>query len=279
MKKLFILFTLFSFSCINAIELELDMAIGTQFSGSSGTLVYTKDFWKGSEADINHDSNLNFYSWMEIRTDQKYWPKMRFEVSRLVTEGSSDIRMKINQPQIEAIVTQITEKFNITEDITQFDTGSKLRQNTYEVYLYYEYFEKTGFPTIGLGGGVKIFDFAYNALVIDTDFFTLEGLEFTDSGKGTAPMAFLKSRYDVDTDDGTTIALQAEGRGYFFGDSTLYDYLLKAEFLMPYNKETDIGFEFGYKASYYDIAGDDIVKVGGDMNNGGVYFGLVGHFR
>ncbi len=278
MRKIIMLFLFFVTTSVTAIEMEIDVAAGTQFSGANGTLVYTKDFWKDSTAAIEHDSNLNFYSWMEVRTDKKYWPKMRVEISRFVTEGSSNINININNAVAQGLIDQVKSKFP-SLDITSFDTGSKLKQNSYELYLYYEYFEDSGFPTIGIGGGAKYFDFAYNALVIDFEEFTLEGLEFTDSGSGTAPMLFLKSKYDLDTDDGTVIRLQGELRGYFFGDSTIYDYLAKMEFLMPYNKDADVGFEFGYKYSYYDIQGEDIVKVGGNMSNNGIYFGVVGHFR
>lgn len=166
MKKIIaILFLFFVITSVNAIEVEIDMGVGTQFSGAKGTLVYTKDFWKDSTAVIEHDSNLNFYSWMELRTNKKYWPKMRIEISRLVTEGISDIDININSSITQGLVNQIKTKFP-TLDITNFYTSSKLEQNSYELYLYYEYFENREFPTIGIGGGAKYFDFAYNALVI-----------------------------------------------------------------------------------------------------------------
>ncbi len=270
MGKIIVFISLLGVLSLCALELEVDMAVGTHYSDASGKLVYRKAFWENSSGDIDHETTSNTYAWLEIRSDNSYLPTLRLDVTNLQTEGQSFVHIESN-PTIDGTIALIEENsiFTINDKIYK----SRLAQNTYSMTLYYEYFKKRSFPSLGIGIGIKKFDFDYSATIVD-------GLVFNDNGNGTVPMLYLKSRYELKTaeDDSERIAFEVAGKGYF-GDSTIYDYYAKLEFLMPYNKNSDLGFELGYKLSYYDIQGEDIVNVGGDMGNKGIYFGFVGHFR
>lgn len=265
-----LLFSLLGALSVSAFELEVDMAVGTHYSDASGTLIYRKDFWENSSGVINHDTETNFYSWLELRSDNSYLPTLRLDVTKVKTIGQSFVHIESNE-YIDKAIEFIED--NTPIDISDKLYNSRLTQNTYEATLYYEFYKKRAFPSIGIGLGVKKFDFDYSATIID-------GLEFNDNGDGVVPLLYLKSRYEIvsGAEDSEVISLEFAGKGYF-GDSTIYDYYGKVEFLMPYNKTSDLGFELGYKLSYYDIQGEDIVNVGGDMQNQGIYFGFVGHFR
>ena len=274
MKKIILLLSCFSLLSLSAFELEIDMGTGVQYTGAEGKLVYAKDTWAGSSAEIDHASSTNFYLWTDISSDQAYWPKMRLEYSHVKTKGNSVIDVQSGDPVIQALIDAIDTKLvDIGLSLNGLTLDSYLSQSTYEGYLYYEYFEKSNYPTLGFGLGAKIFDFTYRATIVD-------GLEFTDNGGETVPLLFFKSRYELDKeDDSAQLSFEATGKVYLFGDSTIYDYLVKTDFMMQYNETTDIGFELGYKTSFYDIKGSDINTVGGDMSNSGIFVGLVGHFR
>ena len=277
MKRIVLFLSCLSVFSLSAFELDIDMGGGAQYTGAEGNLVYAKDTWKGSSAKIDHESSVNFYTWVNLETDQAYWPKMRLEYSHIKTEGTSNMSVNSGNILIDTAIDLLNDKLiEIGIDLKDLTRNSRLDQSTYEAFLYYEYFEDTSFPTFGVGLGAKMFDFAYSATIIDG----VDGLEFTDNGGETVPLLFFKSRYELDKeDDSAQLSFEATGKVYLFGDSTIYDYMVKTDFMMQYNETTDIGFELGYKASFYDIKGSDINTVGGDMSNSGIYVGLVGHFR
>lgn len=256
---------------MNAFELEVDVGVGSHYSGANGNLIYIKEFWKDSSAKIEHENEATFYTWAEFSSDQKYFPKLRVEYASLNTKGRSLIHIN-STPEINALINAIEDKVPLIT-INNIYYDSSLVLNTYEGYLYYEYFQESEFPTIGLGIGLKKFDFSYSATII-------EGLEFTDNGGDTAPLLFFKSRYELDKEsDGAQLSFEVNGKVFVFGDSDIYDYYLKLDFIMPYNKTTDIGMELGYKETFYDIKGGDITTVGGTMTTSGIFFGFVGHFK
>jgi len=272
MKKIMLVCMLLSFTHLSAFELEINMGAGGYYTGSMGKLIYTKDFWKNSSGDIDHASDVSYQAWTEISSDMAYWPKLRLEFSTLDTRGQSFIHIDANDG-INTIIELIEDNVGGLFKINNTYYDSRLRQNTYEAYLFYEYFEDTGYPTLGLGAGFKEFQFSYTATI-------LEGLVFTDNGGDSIPMIFARSRYEFDKEeDGAQLGAEISGKALVGGDSNIYDTYAKVDFLMPYNKTTDIGIEFGYKLTYYDIKGSDIKTVGGDMQTSGVFFSFVGHFR
>ena len=270
MKKIIVLLSLFFGLSLNALELEVDVGAGYHYSGANGELVYTKEFWKDSTARIEHANSATFYTWAEFSSDQDYWPKLRVELTSLDTKGRSFIHIDSTNT-INSLINAIEGQLPVNINNTYYD--SRLTLNTYEGYLYYEYFEKSDLPTLGFGLGLKKFDFAYSATII-------EGLEFTDNGGDIIPLLFFKSRYLFDDKgNGSSLSFEVDGKWYVFGDSTVYEYLVKTDFMMKYNDDTNIGLEFGWKQSLIDIKGSDIDTVGGHMGTAGAYLGLVAHFK
>ena len=271
MKKIVLLVSFLSFISLYAVELEIDVGGGLHFAGANGKLIYQKETWKGSTADIDHGTSTNFYAWTEINSDIKYAPTLRMEISRNSTIGSSFVHIDAGQV-INNIISYIEQQIPLVK-INNKDYDSRLVMNTYEAFAYYEYFKKSGYPTVGVGAGVKVFEFDYSATIID-------GLEFNDNGGDSVPMVFLKSRYELmDKDEELQVGVQGDLKMLVFADSNIYDYVVKMDMMMKYNETTDLGLEFGYRDTYFNIKGADIAKVGGSMNNAGVFVGFVGHFR
>lgn len=188
------------------------------------------------------------------------------------TSGSSLIHIN-STPAVNTLIEAIEDNLGGLVKINNTFYDSRLVQNNYEAYLYYEYFEKSDYPSLGLGIGVKKFDFSYNATLI-------YGLEFTDNGGDTIPLIYARSRYNIFTEsDATALNFEVNAKVFIFGDSDIYDYFLKFEYMILYNSQTNIGLEFGYKETYIDIKGEEIDTVGGNMKTKGVFVGLVGYFR
>ena len=270
MMKKIVVFILLGLLGVYALELEIDMGGGSYYTGANGKLVYTKDFWKDSSAKIEHENSATFYVWTEFTTDKSMWPKLRVEFAQMETQGRSFVHIS-STPEINSLISAIEGNLPVHINDTYYD--SRLIENTYEAFLYYEYFQKSDYPSIGFGAGMKNFDFIYRATIID-------GLEFTDNGGDTIPMLYFKSRYELGEDgDEEKLSLEADAKVYVFGESNIYDYVVKTDFLMKYNETTDLGVELGYKKTVFDIKGADVETVGGDMTTSGVFFGVVGHFR
>ncbi len=271
MKKMVLLASLLSFFSLHALELEIDVGSGLHFAGANGNLIYKKETWKGSSAVIEHGATTNFYAWTEINSDIRYAPTIRVEISRNSTLGQSLIHIDAGQT-INSIIDYIEKQIPLVT-INNTYYNSRLVMNTYEAFAYYEYFEEDDYPSIGIGLGMKKFEFNYSATIID-------GLEFNDNGGDTIPMVFLKSRYDLmDKDEELQITIEGDLKSLIFADSNIYDYSVKMNMMMQYNKQTDLGLEFGYRETYFNIRGGDVANVGGSMDNSGVFVGLVGHFR
>ena len=269
MKKIF-LFLFVYLLHLSALELDINVGSGLYYASADGKLIYKKEFWRNSSAEIRHETDTRAYIWADITTDIEHFPKIFLELSQHKTEGKSFIHIEAGTA-LNQILAAIENNLFLNINNTNYE--SRLVQNTYEGFAYYEYFEDMDLPTLGFGLGVKKFDFDYSAVIID-------GLTFNDNGGGVAPMLFFKSRYELEKNrDGTLLSIEGDAKIYLFGDSDIYDYLLKMDFLMSYNERTELGFELGYRKVYYNIKGTDIVNVGGEMSSSGVYFGLVAHFR
>lgn len=263
--------TLLGSLALSALELEIDAGAGLHFAGANGNLIYQKETWKNSSAVIEHGATTNFYAWSEINSDIKYAPTLRLEISRNSTLGRSLVHIDAGDI-INNIIDYIEQKVPlVTINDTYYD--SRLVMNTYEAFAYYEYFKESGYPTLGVGAGVKVFEFDYSATIID-------GLEFNDNGGDSVPMLFMKSRYEIlDKDEELQVGIQGDGKLLVLADSNIYDYVIKMDMMMQYNATTDLGLEFGYRDTYFNIKGGDVAKVGGTMDNSGVFIGVVGHFR
>jgi len=266
--------SIFSLINLNAFELNIDMGAGTYYTGMRGKLIYQKEFWKDSTAAIDHEQATSFYLWSNIEIDKRYWPNIRLEYSHINSIGKSFIHINTSSDAINQLIQAIEEKLaplDITINNKYYD--SRLLQETYEAYLYYDYFKQNNIALLSLGIGFRRFDFAYNATLIN-------GLDFTDSGGDTIPVLFLKSHYGLKKEsDGSQLSFEVDAKGFYYGQSQLYESAFKIDFLMPYNTSTTLGFEFGYKYSYINIQGEQADTVAGNMKTSGFMVGLVGHFQ
>ena len=271
MKKRIILALLTCLPYLQAIDLEVDMGGGMYYANSDGNLIFTKDLWTNSSGKLLHDSAPGMYTWVDLKTDQKYWPKLYTEFRSLKTNGESFLHAETDNEIINGLIDFLEKKFDKKLNEIPFD--SRLTQIDFEAYLYYEYFEESGYPTFGFGAGVKKFDFDYVVRLMD-------GVQVNSTGGDTIPLLYFKSRYMIDKQkSGSSISGEVGGKIYLFGDSNVYDYMAKVDFLAKYNSTTDLGLEMGFKKTYINIKGDDVDTVGGYMSTSGVYLGLIAKFR
>ena len=269
--------SLFTFAFISTVaslllgfELEIETSIGSLYSPAKGKVVYQKESWKDSYGAIDQQYNPNFYGWIECKSDNTLLPKFAFSFIDSRTEGESLIHIVSASDLLNDIITTLDQKLPIT--INDTDYASRLSMQTYDFLLYYEFFEKSVWPSIGIGLDLKKFDFDYAVTIID-------GLEFNDHGDGLVPMLYLKTRWDIKSNKKNRLSLQLDGKQYVTGPSKIYDYSAKLDMMIRYNDDTMLGVEMGYRASYFNIRGSDIDKVGGEMDTSGVFVGFRGSFK
>lgn len=271
MKKRIIVALLTCLPYLQAIDLEVDMGGGMYYANSDGNLIFTKEFWTNSSGKILHDSTPGVYTWVDLATDQKYWPKLYTEFRSLKTTGTSFLHVETENDVVNGLIEFIEKQAG--KNLNEIPFDSRLTQIDIEAYLYYEYFEKSAYPTFGFGAGVKKFDFDYVVTLMD-------GVQVNSTGGDTIPLLYFKSSYMIDKQkSGSSISAEVGGKIYVFGDSNVYDYMGKVDFLAKYNSTTDIGLEMGFKKTYIHIKGDDVDTVGGYMSTSGVYLGLIAKFK
>ena len=235
-------------------------------------MTYIQGDLAGSSSNISHETANQLYIWSEIRSNISYLPYLRLEYSEMRTTGKSIVHLDGS--------TTVTDIVNFIDDIPLFNLQNQswdsiLSQRNYEVFLFYELYNNDAWLELDGGAGIKKFSFDY--LVKDILF---EGQSFYASEGDYIPMIYLSTRIKTfESIQSFDSAFQADGKIYLFGDSDIYDYQLKMDFMAPYNNTTDLGVEVGYKYSYFNIKGGDVDVGSGSMTYSGIFFGFIGHFR
>lgn len=238
------------------------MGSGLFYTGAQGRIEYTDTGFRGSYSVVDLQNRGQFYFWTDITSKVSYLPKLRLQYLKINTSGDSVLHLASEKEFPEAIEDMI-DIFN-----DQAWT-SGLSQNIYDVYLYYEYFEKSSWPSLGLGLGIKSFDYAYNV-----ELFL--PIQMGDRGGKTVPMIFLTSRYEIPM---LQLGFEGESEVYVFGDSLLYDLRVKMDLMFKIDESTEAGLEMGYRDSYYDLRGSDIETFKANMQYRGIYVGVVAAFK
>jgi len=269
---IFILIFIYS-TLLNATDIRLDMGAGLFYTGAHGKIEYVEETFQGSYANTEIPANGQFYVWGDITTNNPWIPTVRLEYLKISAEGDSTAHIASAIPELQALIDEYlnNSKFPLNDKAW----NSLLQHNVYDINLYYEFFQDSGWPSLGVGLGYKYFDYIY-IMDIAIDGIDLSGVQFGDRDSSGAPMLFLKSRYDA-----TSLQLGFEGNAkvYLFGDSQMYDWKVKVDWLFDLSESTEGGFEFGYRDQYYKLQGGDVERVKGDMHYQGVFFGGVLHFN
>ena len=113
MKKTIVTFLALCFTSLHAFDVNIDMGSGIYYTATDGKLVYTKDFWKGSSGDMDHNTASTPYIWMEVAPSLNYLPKLRLELSQLKTAGSSAIAIKTSNETINDLLKLIEDQIGI----------------------------------------------------------------------------------------------------------------------------------------------------------------------
>ena len=260
-KTLFIFSFLFSFyTSAVAIDLDIDMGTGLFYTAAEGRIEYTDEGFSGSYSEVDLKNSGQFYIWADIKSEIDYLPILRLQYLKINTSGDSKLHLEGDVgPEYQDLIDLFND--------SSWESG--LSHNIYDVYLYYEFFEEEAYPSVGIGGGIKSFDYAYNVELILP-------LQIGDRGGKSIPMLFLTSRYDIPS---VQLGFEFESEVYIFGDSKLYDLRTKMDLMFEVDESTKAGFEIGYRESYYDLRGSDVETFKADMNYKGIYVGIVAAFK
>ncbi len=251
-----------SLSTLYSSEVEMKASTGYFYTGASGKLIYQTPPVTGSSATFNFSQKTQAYFDSEIWVDVPFFPHIRLEYTNATLDGISDIEI---QTDLNPQYIEFMKEFGL--DLTQtFSQDSTLDVNFYDAIAYYQYLEKTPWPTIGVGAGVKSFKYVYSLNVV-------QSLDYQDYSGANVPMIYLYSRYYVPEAE---FALESDLKWYIFGDSTIFDWRAKADLMVDFNKEFSAGVELGYRHMHFNIKGKDVDSVAGNATFSGIYFGLIG---
>jgi len=266
MRIFILLFLVTSVHSLLALDLKVDMGTGLFYSGAKGRIDYVEKSFNGSYAVTDIPSAANFYIWGDFESNNPYLPKMRLEYLKISAEGGSKAHLESSVDAINDLIKQL-EPFGLNDKVW----NSLLQHNIYDIDLYYEFFEKSAWPSLGLGLGYKYFDYIY---IMDIDL--VPGLQFGDRDSSGVPMLFFTSRYDVPS---IQMGFEADAKVYVFGDSDIYDWKLKMDLMFEIDQDTALGAEFGYRQQYFNLTGSDVEKVTGNMTYEGIFVGVVIKFK
>jgi len=269
MKKLLLSLSILSLTTLNALDLKVDMGAGLFYTGAKGKIDYVEKSFENSYAKTDLQNSGQVYVWADFESSNPYLPKLRLEYLKISADGGSKAHLESGDPDIQKFIEEWVNNSPIP--LNDQVWKSHLEHNVYDATLYYEFFEKDPWPSIGMGLGYRYFNYIY---IMDVDL--VPGLQMGDRDSSSAPMLFLTSRYDIPN---VNLGFQGDGKIYLFGDSDIYDYQVKMDLIFDIDKDTSAGLEFGYRYQYYKLLGEDVEKVKGNMTYKGIFVGAVINFK
>jgi len=262
MRTLLPILLLTAASTLSAGDLKLDMGTGLYYTGAKGKIEYVGETFQNSYAATDLKTNANYYIWADIETPYWFMPIFRFEYLKVSTDGDSRAHLESGIPDIQDLIDFLSQA-----GLNDTNWNSHLQHNIYDMIVYYEFFEDSAWPSIGVGAGYRYFDYIY---ILDIDVAGYSGIQFGDRDSSNAPMVYLHSRYEMPT---VNLGFEVNGKGYF-SESTLYDWDARLDLSFDVDENIRAGFEFGYREQYYALAGGDVENVKGNMSYKGVFIGL-----
>ena len=241
-------------------SVEFTGSTGTYYAKSDGVTLYKKELFKDSTSSINNKAQYQFYMWMELDIQKQYFPKVRFDYTRIRSTGTSVIQLGTKNKLLLGLAD--------AANLQNRELSSLLVYNILDLFIYYSYFDEKSYGELSLGVGIKTLNYDY-----DIDLF--EGVQFNDQGATSVPMLY----FDFRKMFFNSVALDLETKYYPFGESEAYDLRIKTDVYFKFNKKVDLGLEVGYRDSFINVKGKDILDVGGDMHYQGVFLGVIAKFK
>ncbi len=269
MNKFLPLASIFLASQLSALDFDLDMGSGLYYTGAKGQISYVEESFKGSYANTDLQTKGQFYVWADLDTKNPYLPKLRLEYTKISTDGDSKAHLESANAKIQKLIDDLINGSGIP--LNDQVWNSHLQHNIYDTTLFYEFFDKSPWPSVGAGLGYRYFTYIY---IMDIDL--VPGLQFGDRDDSGAPMIYFTSRYEAPA---LNMGFQGDGKVYVFGDSQMYDWQVKMDLMFEIDESTKIGMEIGYREQYYNILGEDIEKVTGNMSYRGLFVGGLINFK
>ena len=241
-------------------SVEFIGSTGSYYAKSAGVTLYKKELFKDSTSSINNQVQYHFYMWMQMDIQKEYFPKVRFDYTRIRSTGTSIIQLGTKNKLLLGLADAAR--------LQNRELNSLLVYNIFDLFMYYSFFDEKKYAEVSIGAGVKSLNYDY-----DIELF--QGVQFNDKGATSIPMIYFDARklfFKV-------IALDLETKYYPLGESEAYDLRIKTDVYFKVNKKINAGFEFGYRDSYINVKGKDVLDVGGDMHYQGVFLGVIAKFK
>jgi len=264
MKKLYLILLLATLNTLMANDYEVDMGLGLYYTGAKGQIDYVGESFQGSNAKADLIPSGQFYIWADVKSDNPYLPRARFEYLKVSADGDSLAHLEMDNQELQDLIDGA--------GLNNKNWNSYLQHNMYDFILYYDFLTDSVWPSLGFGAGYRIFDYIY---IMDIDISDISGTQFGDRDDSSAPFGYVKTRYEAPS---LNMGFEADAKMYF-SDSTIYDWRVKMDLMFELTESTTGGLEFGYREQYYSLAGGDVENVKGHMHYQGVFVGAIFHFK
>ena len=259
MKKIVLMVILLSVISV-ADLLRVEMGGGVWQNEISGHLQY-EDMNMFSTDSLGYSDESRGYLWLFIKHPIPILPNIRFEYTDVKFSGAS------------------TESIEYGGFSFAAGTQSTSSVKQYDAILYYNFLDNTVWVTLDLGLDLKYMETAFNVSGTATPLDAI-GSELQVIDESTSlliPLAYGRMRFEV---PGTGIGFEGNAKYIKYGDSSMLDYQIKADYTLIDVLPIDIGLEVGYRFENIDFQIDDFSSLNTAINADidGIFAGAVLRF-
>ena len=254
---------------------ELKSGIGAFNPKVSGLIKYQNNLLEGSTASVDNKEQYHSYLWTDMTIDTFYTPHIFIAYNRVQTSGKSFFNIQTVNKGVNNFINDILASLKDYE-ARGVPLYSTLKNNIFDIFVYTDIFEDETLPTISFGAGLKHFNYTFIVPFSDKDENGKpQRYTIIDDGSASIPMLYTSLKQQLEE---YPIGFEAAMKYYVFGDSDIYDLTIKMEVLFDVSKHIKMGAEIGYKDSNFNIKGNDIDNVGGNMRYQGIMGGVTASF-
>lgn len=204
---------------------------------------------------LGYSDESKAYLWMFIKHPIPIVPNLRLEYAKVDYSGSATGSYVWDGNTYDAGSTSTT-------DLSQIDA-----------ILYYNLLDNLGWVTLDLGLDIKYIDASLKGEG------TVSGgtKSYDTSEQVVLPLAYGRARFEIPMTD---IGIEGEAKYIAYGDSSILDYSVKADYTLVNILPIDVGLEIGYRFEKLDLDSGDIGSLNStlDLDIDGFFAGAVLRF-
>ncbi len=193
------------------------------------------------------------YLWMFIKHPIPLIPNLRLEYTDVGYSGTS------------------TKGFGWDGNLYGAGSKSSTDLSQIDAILYYNILDNLGWVTLDLGLDVKYIDASITGESADGTN------SFDNSETIVLPLGYVRARFEIPMTD---IGIEGDAKYIAYGDSSLLDYRIKADYTLVNVLPFDVGLEVGYRFQNLDLDSGDIGSLNStlDLEIDGFFAGAVLRF-